>query len=57
MTASIPAAFKQRAIDESALGRTGTPDDVAGAILFLCSGLARHVTGQVLRVDGGQLTA
>ncbi|MFO0932260.1 MAG: SDR family oxidoreductase [Planctomycetota bacterium] len=57
MTASIPAAFKQRAIDESALGRTGTPDDVAGAVLFLCSGLARHVTGQVLRVDGGQLTA
>jgi acetoacetyl-CoA reductase/3-oxoacyl-[acyl-carrier protein] reductase len=57
MTASIPAAFKQRAIDESALGRTGTPDDVAGVVLFLCSGLARHVTGQVLRVDGGQLTA
>ncbi|MBI4601707.1 MAG: SDR family oxidoreductase, partial [Planctomycetes bacterium] len=27
----------------------------AGAVLFLCSDLARHITGQVLRVDGGQM--
>lgn len=57
MTASIPDEFRKKAIDESALGRTGSPDDVAGAVLFLCSDWARHVTGQVLRVDGGQLTA
>jgi NAD(P)-dependent dehydrogenase (short-subunit alcohol dehydrogenase family) len=57
MTASIPPEFRQRAVDETALGRVGTPDDVARAALFLCSDLARHVTGQVLRVDGGQLTA
>jgi NAD(P)-dependent dehydrogenase (short-subunit alcohol dehydrogenase family) len=30
---------------------------VAAAVLFLCSGMAQHVTGQVLRVDGGQLMA
>jgi NAD(P)-dependent dehydrogenase (short-subunit alcohol dehydrogenase family) len=57
MTASIPPEFRQRAVDETALGRVGSPDDVARAALFLCSDLARHVTGQVLRVDGGQLTA
>jgi len=38
----------------TALGRIAEPDDVAGAVLFLLSGLARHVTGQVLAVDGGQ---
>jgi acetoacetyl-CoA reductase/3-oxoacyl-[acyl-carrier protein] reductase len=55
MTASLPDEIRQRAIDESALGRAGTPDDVARAALFLLSDLSSHVTGQVLRVDGGQL--
>ena len=36
------------------LGRIGEPDDVAGAILFLASEAARHITGQVLVVDGGE---
>lgn len=57
MTAGLPDELKRRAVEESALGRTGAPDDVASAVLFLASDLARHVTGQVLRVDGGQLTA
>ena len=35
------------------LGRVGTADDVAGVIAFLCSTDARHMTGQVLGVDGG----
>jgi NAD(P)-dependent dehydrogenase (short-subunit alcohol dehydrogenase family) len=37
------------------LGRWGTPDDVAGPVLFLCSDAARFVTGVVLPVDGGYL--
>jgi acetoacetyl-CoA reductase/3-oxoacyl-[acyl-carrier protein] reductase len=57
MTVSLPEEVRQRALAETVLGRVGTPDDVAGAALFLCSDLARHVTGQVLRVDGGQLIA
>jgi NAD(P)-dependent dehydrogenase (short-subunit alcohol dehydrogenase family) len=51
----IAPEWRQRAVDETALGRLGVPDDVARAVLFLCSDLSRHVTGQVLRVDGGQL--
>jgi len=56
MTAGLPAEVREASIRETALGHAGQPQDVAGAVLFLCSDLARHVTGQVLRVDGGQLT-
>jgi 3-oxoacyl-[acyl-carrier protein] reductase len=35
------------------LGRLGTPEDVAGAVRFLCSDEASFVTGEVLLVDGG----
>lgn len=55
MTAELPESLRQRASDEAALSRIGTADDVACVVLFLVSDLARHVTGQVLRVDGGQL--
>ncbi|MBX6323674.1 MAG: SDR family oxidoreductase [Rhodospirillaceae bacterium] len=35
------------------LGRAGTPEDIAGPALFLCSEDCRYVTGQILLVDGG----
>ncbi len=57
MTSDLSGDVITTALEETALGRLGDPDDVARAILFLCSDLARHVTGQVLRVDGGQCTA
>ena len=39
------------------MGRVGSPSDVAGAILFLVSDLARHVHGEVLNVNGGSVLA
>jgi acetoacetyl-CoA reductase/3-oxoacyl-[acyl-carrier protein] reductase len=57
MTESLPAEILERAVAETVLGRAGRAEDVAGAVVFLCSNLARHITGQVLRVDGGQLMA
>jgi len=39
------------------LGRAASAEDVAGPILFLCSTLARHVTGEVLNVNGGSVLA
>jgi len=35
------------------IGRVASPDDIAGPILFLASPLARHITGEVLNVNGG----
>src|SRR2546427_12409071 len=35
------------------LGRVATPEEIAGPIVFLCSDLARHVTGEILNVNGG----
>ena len=54
LTEALPADVVQRAVDESQLGRIATPDDIADAVVFLCSERARHVTGTVLQVDGGQ---
>ena len=37
------------------LGRIATADDIAGPIVFLCSPLARHITGEILNVNGGSV--
>jgi len=55
LTNSVPADVLDRAREESALGRLGDPQDVAGVVLFLCSEAARHITGAVIPVDGGYL--
>ena len=43
-----------RARGNTPLGRLAEPDDVAQVIVFLCSDAARHITGEIIRVDGGQ---
>ena len=54
MTAGLPAEVVEAARRESVLGRVCTPEECADVIVFLCSERARHVTGAVVRVDGGQ---
>jgi 3-oxoacyl-[acyl-carrier protein] reductase len=39
------------------LGRIATPRDIAGPIVFLCSDLARHITGEIMNVNGGSVLA
>jgi 3-oxoacyl-[acyl-carrier protein] reductase len=54
MVSSMPDEAKQTSIAEVVLGKLGKPEDVAEVIVFLCSDMARHVTGEVIKVDGGQ---
>jgi 3-oxoacyl-[acyl-carrier protein] reductase len=54
MTAAMPDKAREAAIAEIPLGRSGTPEDVAALVTFLCSERARHITGEVIKVDGGQ---
>ena len=57
MATDLPPEVQAKAVAETTLGHMGQPQDVAHAVLFLSSSLAGHITGQVLRVDGGQLMA
>jgi 3-oxoacyl-[acyl-carrier protein] reductase len=51
------AEVQQRVREATPLGRPGTPDDVAGAVLFLASSEAAFITGQTLLVNGGVVTS
>jgi 3-oxoacyl-[acyl-carrier protein] reductase len=53
MTRNLPEEAKKYMLGQVPLGRVGTPDDVATAVLFLSSDEAGYITGQVLRVNGG----
>ena len=54
MVERLPPEVQEQAERESVFGRIGEPQDVANLVAFLCSDLARHITGEVIKVDGGQ---
>nr|WP_232199073.1 3-oxoacyl-[acyl-carrier-protein] reductase [Thermosinus carboxydivorans] len=55
MTAVLPEQVKAELSSKIPLGRLGTPDDVAAAVLFLASDFANYITGQTINVDGGMV--
>jgi len=55
MTSALTQEVRQRLMEQIPLGRLGTPQDVANAVLFLASDQAGYLTGQVLHVNGGML--
>ena len=57
MTAAVFAdPSRRREIEQTIpVGRIATADDVAGPVLFLCSEWARHITGEVINVNGGSV--
>jgi len=54
LTARMTDEHRKAAVAESLLGRMAEPEDIAAAVLFLCGPGGRHITGQTLRVDGGE---
>ena len=54
MAEHIPPEFLTKAMDETALGRFATAEECADLVAFLCSDRARHITGEVVKIDGGQ---
>lgn len=55
VTLPMSEGGRQRIESNIPLLRIASPDDIAGPILFLASSLARHVTGEVLNVNGGSV--
>jgi 3-oxoacyl-[acyl-carrier protein] reductase len=54
MAKAMPEEARARSIAETVVGHLGTVEDVAQAVAFLCGRGAKHITGAVLSVDGGQ---
>jgi 3-oxoacyl-[acyl-carrier protein] reductase len=54
MVKEAPEKVREMALAEIVLGRLGLPEEVAYVVTFLCTERARHITGQVIQVDGGQ---
>jgi len=57
MTQSLPEAQKEMMMGQIALGRFGSPQDIADAVAFLASPAAAYITGQTLHVNGGMYMA
>ena len=53
MGKSIPEEVRKGMLEQIPLDRFGEPEDIAHAILFLCSPMASYITGQTLHVNGG----
>ncbi len=53
MTRDLPEAVRKAYVGSIALGRFGSPEDVAGVVAFLVSDEASYITGEVVRVNGG----
>jgi len=53
MTETLPENQKESLVSQIPMGRLGTPDEVAQAVLFLSSDSGSYITGQTLHVNGG----
>jgi 3-oxoacyl-[acyl-carrier protein] reductase len=53
LTDVLPDEVRDALLGSTPLARLGRPEDVAGAVRFLCSAEASFITGEVLLVDGG----
>jgi len=52
---AVADAGRERIERSIPIGRIASADDIAGPVVFLCSSMARHVTGEILNVNGGSV--
>ena len=57
MTEKLDDKFKETIISKIPSGRLGDPNDIANAVLFLCSNQANYINGETLHVNGGMYMA
>ena len=55
LASQVPEEYQSNLVSSLPLSRLGTPEDMAGACLFLLSDAASWITGQIFAVDGGQI--
>lgn len=55
VTGALAGGARDRVVASIPLGRIASARDIAGPIVFLCSELARHITGEILNVNGGSV--
>ncbi len=55
MTKGLSEDLRKKLLERIPLQRLGQPEDIAGAVAFLCSPAASYITGQILTVDGGMV--
>ena len=54
MMRNADPSVREAAMNDIVLGRIGQPEDIANTVAFLCSDFAKHITGEIIKVDGGQ---
>lgn len=54
MMEALAPEFREAALAETVLRRIAAPEDCANLVAFLCSDASRHITGEVIKIDGGQ---
>ena len=52
---AVSDAGRERIESSIPIGRIASADDIAGPVVFLCSSMARHITGEILNVNGGSV--
>ena len=55
MTRDLNEDLRKKLLERIPLQRLGQPEDIAGAVVFLCSPSASYITGQILTIDGGMV--
>lgn len=54
MSALMSDALREQAVSQSLLAHMGEPGDIASMVVYLCGEGGRHITGQIIRIDGGE---